>query len=114
MCGIFGVRGHPDAAHLIHLGLYSLQHRGQESAGIVVVDGDGSARSARSMGLVSEAFAPSAMEPLRAGLEDQGAIFGSTMDSEVIVHRLARAGIGRPEERLAQALDGVDGAYSLL
>ena len=37
MCGIFGISGHADAAALTHLGLYSLQHRGQESAGIVAV-----------------------------------------------------------------------------
>src|SRR6476646_9508324 len=54
MCGIFGVRGVQDAAALVHLGLYSLQHRGQESAGIVAVDEDGQARAVRSMGLVSE------------------------------------------------------------
>ena len=36
MCGIFGVSGVPDAARLAYLGLYALQHRGQESAGIVV------------------------------------------------------------------------------
>ena len=39
MCGIFGVFGVPDAAALTQLGLYSLQHRGQESAGIAVSDG---------------------------------------------------------------------------
>ncbi|HEY7859800.1 MAG TPA: amidophosphoribosyltransferase, partial [Gemmatimonadaceae bacterium] len=54
MCGIFGVRGVQDAGSLVHLGLYSLQHRGQESAGIVAVDDDGQARAVRSMGLVSE------------------------------------------------------------
>ena len=54
MCGIFGVRGHPDAVRLTTLGLYSLQHRGQESAGIVAVDDSGAARSVRSMGLVSD------------------------------------------------------------
>ena len=36
MCGIFGVHGHPDATHIAQLGLYSLQHRGQESVGVVV------------------------------------------------------------------------------
>src|SRR2546425_4964518 len=41
MCGIIGVTGIPDAARLAYLGLYSLQHRGQESAGIVAVDGAG-------------------------------------------------------------------------
>src|ERR1700737_4884212 len=53
MCGIFGVRGHAAAAALTKLGLFSLQHRGQESAGIVAVDG-GAARGVRSMGLVSD------------------------------------------------------------
>src|SRR3712207_5511764 len=53
MCGIFGVRGHPEAVHLTRLGLYSLQHRGQESFGVVAVDDGGAARAVRSMGLVS-------------------------------------------------------------
>ncbi len=38
-CGVFGVFGHPEAANLVYLGLYALQHRGQESAGIVSSDG---------------------------------------------------------------------------
>ncbi len=46
MCGIFGVRGHADAAGLTKLGLFSLQHRGQESAGIVALD-NGVARAVR-------------------------------------------------------------------
>ncbi|MEO6332278.1 MAG: amidophosphoribosyltransferase, partial [Gemmatimonadaceae bacterium] len=58
MCGVFGVRGHPDAASLTHLGLYSLQHRGQESAGIVAVGADGAARTVRAMGLVADKFSP--------------------------------------------------------
>ena len=56
MCGIFGIWGHPEAARLTRLGLYALQHRGQESAGMVAVSDDGMARSVRKMGLVSEAF----------------------------------------------------------
>ena len=51
MCGIIGVCGIPDAARLAYLGLYALQHRGQESAGIVAIDRDGLARSHRGMGL---------------------------------------------------------------
>src|ERR671910_3605548 len=43
MCGIMGVSGVPDAARLAYLGLYALQHRGQESAGIVVIDREGTA-----------------------------------------------------------------------
>ncbi len=162
MCGIFGVYGHRDAAALTQLGLYSLQHRGQESAGIVAVDEDGRARASRAMGLVSEGFEETEMldlrgpisightrystagasaienaQPilarvrrghialahngnltnaveLRRDLENQGAIFSSTMDSEVIVHRIARAHGNSPEERVAQALVGVEGAYCLL
>ena len=51
MCGIFGISGHDDAARLTHLGLYSLQHRGQESAGIVAVK-DGVAHGKLAMGLM--------------------------------------------------------------
>jgi amidophosphoribosyltransferase len=58
MCGIFGVRNTPDAVALTKLGLYSLQHRGQESAGVVAVEQNGMARSVRSMGLVSEMSNP--------------------------------------------------------
>src|SRR3954470_6555720 len=148
MCGIFGVRGHPDAVHLAHLGLYSLQHRGQESVGVVSVDETGNARAVRSMGTLSEKMAeqlariPGEMalghtrystsgsstienaQPvlarsrggylslahngnitnaaeLRLQLEDNGSIFASTNDSEVVVHRLARSTKEKPEERLA-------------
>jgi amidophosphoribosyltransferase len=55
MCGIFGVFGHSEAANLTYLGLHALQHRGQESAGITVSDGD-RLRTERHMGLVGEAF----------------------------------------------------------
>ncbi len=55
MCGIFGIRGTPEAARLTQLGLYSLQHRGQESAGIATSDGtDFNLRT--GMGLVSQVF----------------------------------------------------------
>ncbi len=162
MCGIVGVRGTPDAAAIAHLGLYSLQHRGQESAGIVVADDNGTAQAIRGMGLVSEALDPEALvelngelaightrysttgsstldnaQPvlvrfrggyitlahngnivnateLRRELESKGSIFSSTMDSEILVHRMARSTSNVPEERLAQALEGVEGAYSLL
>ena len=39
-CGIFGIYNHPEASNLTYLGLYALQHRGQESCGIVSSDGD--------------------------------------------------------------------------
>jgi amidophosphoribosyltransferase len=51
---------------------------------------------------------------LRRELESMGSIFSSTMDSEILVHRMARSTSEIPEERLAQALMGVEGAYSLL
>jgi amidophosphoribosyltransferase len=51
---------------------------------------------------------------LRQELEDRGSIFSSSMDSEVIVHRLARSSSVKPEHRLADALRSVEGAYSLL
>jgi amidophosphoribosyltransferase len=55
-CGVFGVFGHPEAANLTYLGLYALQHRGQESAGIVAAAPDGKLRVHRDMGLVSDVF----------------------------------------------------------
>jgi len=54
-CGLFGVYGHPEAANVTYLGLYALQHRGQESAGIVSSDSQ-ALHSHRNMGLVSEIF----------------------------------------------------------
>jgi amidophosphoribosyltransferase len=54
-CGIFGIYGHPEAANLTYLGLYALQHRGQESAGIVAADGE-RLRVSRAMGQVADAF----------------------------------------------------------
>ena len=68
MCGIFGIRGHGDAASLVQLGLYSLQHRGQESAGIVAVDDTGAARARRTLGLVSEGFTDEDISALPGGL----------------------------------------------
>ena len=54
-CGVFGIYGHPEAARMTYLGLYALQHRGQESCGIVVANGE-QLISEREMGHVSEAF----------------------------------------------------------
>ncbi len=51
---------------------------------------------------------------LRRELEESGSIFSSTMDSEVLVHRIARSRRELPEEQLADALNGVEGAYSLV
>ncbi len=54
-CGVFGVYGHPEAANLTYLGLYALQHRGQESCGIVASDGS-RLRAHKGMGLVADVF----------------------------------------------------------
>ena len=54
-CAVMGVYGHPEAANLVYLGLYALQHRGQESCGIVSSDGRGLI-SHRQMGLVADVF----------------------------------------------------------
>jgi amidophosphoribosyltransferase len=54
-CGVFGIFGHPEAANLTYLGLFALQHRGQESAGIAAADGE-KMRLSRAMGEVAEAF----------------------------------------------------------
>lgn len=67
MCGIFGIYGHPEAANITYLGLHSLQHRGQESAGVVTCDSQGDGvrfRSHVSMGLVSDAFDQETLERL--------------------------------------------------
>ncbi|HET8623075.1 MAG TPA: amidophosphoribosyltransferase [Gemmatimonadales bacterium] len=162
MCGIFGASGLPDAARLTYLGLYALQHRGQESAGIVAIDGDGTPRSHRGMGLVSENFDDVMLAKLpgdvavghtrysttgstvlanaqpcsvntRCGplaiahngnlvnaaeikreLVERGAIFTTSSDTEVLVHLIARSDAPTVESQIRDALEQVDGAYSLI
>jgi len=161
MCGVFGIYGHQEAANLTYLGLHALQHRGQESAGIVT--SDGSQLSAyRGMGHVIDVFPPDQIarlrgdvaighvrystaggsllrnaqpiavdyargsmalahngnltnaEALREKLEARGSIFTSTSDTEVIVHLCAISTQRASEDRLADALSQVQGAYSLV
>ncbi|PZR18484.1 MAG: amidophosphoribosyltransferase [Archangium gephyra] len=69
MCGVFGIFGHDEAAHLTYLGLHALQHRGQESAGIVASDG-ARLKSYRAMGLVADVFT----EPILNELPGRAAI----------------------------------------
>ena len=162
MCGIIGVAGVPEAARVSYLGLYSLQHRGQESAGVVVVDGAGVARAHRGMGLVSDVFnetiltslpgdvaightrystagtsvlanaqpilagyreGPLALahngnltnaEALRSDLVAKGSIFQTSSDSEVLIHLVARSEAREIEDQLLDALERVEGAYSLV
>src|SRR5918996_363378 len=62
-CGLFGIFGHPEAARMTYLGLYALQHRGQESAGIVAAE-DGRLRLEKGMGLVNDVFTEPRLESL--------------------------------------------------
>src|SRR6204780_92098 len=160
-CGVFGVFGHPEAANLAYLGLYALQHRGQESAGIVSSDGT-ELYLHRAMGDVEEIFQPSELAKLpgtlaightrystagdkallnaqpimidcnkgkvalghngnltnaaewRRKLEHRGSIFQTNSDTEVIVHLIARSQARNLSGALGDALNQVEGAYSLL
>lgn len=160
-CGVFGVFDHPEAANLAYLGLYALQHRGQEGAGICSSDGK-QLYVEKAMGLVADIFTEkrlrrlpgyaaighnrystagssilknvqpilanfslgplaiahngnivNAME-LKQELEQEGAIFQSTSDSEVIVHLIAHQRGEDIHERIVKALSKVSGAFSLL
>ncbi len=160
-CGIFGVYGNDDAAKLTYFGLYALQHRGQESAGIVSSDGR-NVTEYKAMGLVSEVFQEDKLKELkghlavghvrysttgssvlqnaqpfcvnhagctmavahngnlvnasqiRAELENDGSIFQTTMDSEVIVHLLAKAWKMGIRDAICHAMKVIKGAYSVL
>jgi amidophosphoribosyltransferase len=160
-CGVCGVFGHPEASNLVYLGIHALQHRGQESAGIVSTDG-AQLHAHRDMGLVADVFnaatleklpgfaavghvrystqGPSSLknaqpfavtyrggaialahngnlinaESLREELEDEGAIFQTTSDTEVIIHLMARTPGTELSDQLTTALGRVTGAYSLV
>ena len=160
-CGVFGVFGHPEAANLTYLGLYALQHRGQESAGIVASLG-GDLNMHRAMGEVEEIFQPRVLAKLagssaightrystagdkallnaqpilvdcskgkiavahngnltnagewRRKLEHRGSIFQANSDTEVIVHLIARSLARNFSGALGDALNQLEGAYSLL
>ncbi|MFQ5990340.1 MAG: amidophosphoribosyltransferase [Candidatus Methylomirabilales bacterium] len=62
-CGVFGIYGHPEAANMTYLGLYALQHRGQESAGIACADGKG-IHLEKAMGLVADVFTEARLRKL--------------------------------------------------
>lgn len=81
-CGLFGVHGHPDASKLAYFGLYALQHRGQESAGISVLQ-NGKIAAHRGMGLVSDVFEGSHLDMLH-GSSAVGHVRYSTTGSSII------------------------------
>jgi amidophosphoribosyltransferase len=66
-CGVFGIFGHPEAANMTYLGLYALQHRGQESAGIAASNGERVGLS-RAMGYVADTFDADALAELAGSL----------------------------------------------
>ena len=164
MCGIVGASGVPEAAKLVFLGLHSLQHRGQEAAGIVSVESveSGGSRVHKGTGLVSEAFDEVRLQELSgdtaighirystaggAGLHNaqpilvryaegdltlahngnltnaqelrgrlvrEGALFQSNIDSEAIVHLIARSRREDVDAQIDDALSQLEGAFSLL
>ncbi len=94
-CGIFGVYGHPQASKLTYLGLYALQHRGQESAGIVSSDGH-KLYEYINMGLVSEVFDEQCLNKLIGNLAIGHVRYSTTGDSSLrnaqpfLVHHLGK------------------------
>jgi len=82
-CGVFGIFGHPDAANLTYLGLYALQHRGQESAGIVSSDGK-RLYGEKSMGLVADIFTEDRIKRLPGHLAIGHNRYSTTGDSIAI------------------------------
>jgi amidophosphoribosyltransferase len=163
VCGIVALSGTPDAARFAWLGLYSLQHRGQEAAGIASFDtATGESHRVRKAGLASDAIkdtdlaelpgdlavghirystaggmglknAQPIRERFRGGylalvhngnltnanllrerLLNEGALFQSTIDSEVIVHLIARSRGETADEQIMDALSQLEGAYCLL
>jgi amidophosphoribosyltransferase len=82
-CGVFAIYGHPGAARFTHLGLYALQHRGQESAGIVAADGRRVAQH-KGMGLVSEVFREEVLDGLSGHLAVGHVRYSTTGSSHLI------------------------------
>src|SRR6476469_4314734 len=79
-CGVFAIYGHPEAANLTYLGLYALQHRGQESAGIATSDGRVT-HMHRGMGHVAELFTPEVLGQLPGELAIGHTRYSTTGDT---------------------------------
>lgn len=160
-CGVFGVFNVKDAAKLCYLGLYALQHRGQEGAGIVSADKN-NFYVHKNEGLVSEVFNPEKLQYLKGfsaighvrysttgsntihniqplysstsrgkiaiahngnltnaynihkRLQKQGALFQSTVDSEVLLHLLSKGGEKTILEAIQNSFKEVEGAFSMV
>jgi amidophosphoribosyltransferase len=81
-CGVFGIFGHSEAANLTYLGLYALQHRGQESAGISASDGS-EVRISKSMGYVADAFSEKTLEKLPGHIAIGHVRYSTSGDSKI-------------------------------
>src|SRR5918996_1318742 len=81
-CGVFGIYGHGEASNLTYLGLYALQHRGQESAGIAASDG-AQIRHTKAMGYVNEAFDHESLGKLPGHLAIGHVRYSTAGDSEL-------------------------------
>jgi amidophosphoribosyltransferase len=82
-CGVVAIHGHPDAARQVYLGLYALQHRGQESAGIASADGHRLA-NIKGMGLVSEIFTEDVLQKLPGSMAIGHTRYSTTGDSALL------------------------------
>jgi amidophosphoribosyltransferase len=82
-CGVVAIHGHPDAARQVYLGLYALQHRGQESAGIASADGQRLA-NIKGMGLVSEIFTDDVLAKLPGSMAIGHTRYSTTGDSALL------------------------------
>jgi amidophosphoribosyltransferase len=82
-CGVVAIHGHPDAARQVYLGLYALQHRGQESAGIASADGQRLA-NIKGMGLVSEIFTDDVLQKLPGSMAIGHTRYSTTGDSALL------------------------------
>jgi amidophosphoribosyltransferase len=82
-CGVVAVYGHPDAARQVYLGLYALQHRGQESAGIAVADGK-NLSNIKGMGLVAEIFSDDVLDKLKGDMAIGHTRYSTTGDSALL------------------------------
>ncbi len=82
-CGVMAIYGHPDSARMIYQGLYALQHRGQESAGIATADGN-TLSNIKGMGLVSEIFTDDVLAKLPGAMGIGHTRYSTTGDSALL------------------------------
>src|SRR6202045_5507252 len=82
-CGVMAIYNHPDAARLTYWGLYALQHRGQESAGIASADGQ-NVHDIKGMGLVSEIFTDDVLQKLPGHMAIGHTRYSTTGDSALL------------------------------